>query len=136
MENINVLYIDDDHLNISTYGNYIRDEGFNLFSISNLPYDINEYINFIKNNNIHAVIVDDYFEKQGLPYKGIDIINILQGCNVYICFFPINSDYKPLTNVNKHLCRLDFSNEYKNLFKDIKEFYIKNKGGGKYENNK
>ena len=85
MKKLKALYIEDQLDNIEIYGDYFRNNDFEVRTIQPLPKNIDEYYKYILKEEIDFVIIDNELKKQ-VTYTGLEVLKEIrkQDNNIFI----------------------------------------------------
>ncbi len=128
MKKLKALYIEDQLDNIEIYGDYFRNNDFEICTIQPLPKNIDDYYKYILKEEIDFVIIDNELKKQ-VTYTGLEILKEIrkQDNNIFIVLltsFDYDEYVNALGELDYAIKKQDFGiNEARNLARKIKRAY-------------
>ena len=99
MQTLTGLYIEDEPKNITLMqGRFSLFPGIKLLGIDRYPQTLNEFYNFVVENDVDFLLIDHELEKASVDYKGIEVLREIRSydSNIYAVLltnYPLG-DYK------------------------------------------
>lgn len=128
MKKLKALYIEDQPDNIEIFGDFFRNNDFEIYTIQPLPRDINEYYKYILKEEIDFIIIDNELKRQ-VTYTGLDVLKEIrkQDNNIFIALltsFDYDEYINELGELDYAIKKQDFTiDAARNLSKKIKRAY-------------
>lgn len=128
MKKLKALYIEDQPDNIEIFGDFFRNNDFEIYTIQPLPRDINEYYKYILKEEIDFIIIDNELKRQ-VTYTGLDVLKEIrkQDNNIFIALltsFDYDEYIDELGELDYAIKKQDFTiDAARNLSKKIKRAY-------------
>ena len=74
MQTLTGLYIEDEPKNVTLMqGRFSLSPGIKLIGIDTYPQSLNEFYDFVVENDVDFLLIDHELEKASVDYKGIEV---------------------------------------------------------------
>ena len=99
MQTLTGLYIEDEPKNVTLMqGRFSLFPGIKLIGIDTYPQSLNEFYDFVVENDVDFLLIDHELEKASVDYKGIEVLREIRShdSNIYAVLltnYPLD-DYK------------------------------------------
>lgn len=129
MKKIKGLYIEDELANIKTYTKFFELAGFEIIYLENLLDSPEKYYDFICENNVDFIIIDNHLDKQAVNYDGFKILQEIrkQDPNIYILLLT-NFEYESKDNLgdlDQTVNKEDFVKKFSEITERIKRAHLR-----------
>jgi response regulator RpfG family c-di-GMP phosphodiesterase len=131
VKRIKGLYIEDEPDNIATYSRFFRREEIDIVYLEQL-FDLpSEYYEYICENEIDFVIIDNHLDKSGRTYDGFDVLKEIrkQDSIIYILlltnFDYSNKGHDELGEFDQTIDKLEFKDSVKEIIDRIKRAHAR-----------